>query len=65
MNNSNKWLSNRWAFFIGVGIVLIIFVVIPFLFPGGRSVASIIGEICAAIIVILALIIFVFRLVRK
>ena len=65
MKNSNKWFASGWSFFVGVGIVLIIFVVIAIIFSGGRSAVSIIGEIGVVIIIILAIIVFIFRLARK
>ena len=65
MKNSNRWFSSGWSFFVGVGIVFMIFVVIAIIFPAGRSVASIIGEIGVVIILLLAIIVFIFRLARK
>lgn len=65
MKYLNKWLTSRWSFFVGLGIVLIILILIPFLFPGGKAVMNIIGNIAIGFVLLLGLVVLMFRVFRK
>ena len=65
MKYLNKWLTSRWSFFVGVGIVLIIVILIPFLFPGGKAVMNIIGNILIGFMLLLALLVLIFRIFKR
>lgn len=64
-NHLNKWFSNKWSLPIGIFCMLLIFIIVAFIFPGAKPVANIVGEIAAAVIVVLALVVFIFRLLRN
>ena len=65
MKYLNNWLTSRWSFFVGLSIVLIILILIPFLLPGGKAVINIIGDIAIGIVILLALVVLIFRVFRK